>query len=125
MEIRDEALYSATHEWVLQEGNRARVGVTDHAQHELGDVVYVELPPVGQAVQAGQSFGSIESVKAASELYSPVSGEVVEVNAALGDKPELVNQSAFDEGWMIVVELADEDELFGLLSPDAYRASIE
>jgi len=112
--------YTQEHEWTRLEGNRATVGITDYAQHQLGDVVYVELPAAGATVAAMKPFGVVESVKAASDLFSPVSGKVVEVNSALEDSPELVNQSPYEDGWMIVVELSNPAELDQLLSATAY-----
>jgi glycine cleavage system H protein len=98
--------FSKTHEWVRRDGQRARVGISDYAQSQLGDVIYVELPKVGDEISAGVKFGVIESVKAASDLYSPISGRVVEVNGALGSRPELVNGDPYGEGWMLVVDTA-------------------
>src|SRR4029453_13501528 len=106
--------YTKDHEWIEITGNHGRVGITDFAQQQLGDVVYVDLPEIGAKLKAGQSFGTIESVKAVSELYAPVGGEVVEVNAALKDKPEAVNANPHTS-WMIVVRLADPGEAGGLL----------
>lgn len=110
--------YTKSHEWAKVEGGAATVGVTHFAQEQLGDITFVDLPPVGSKVEAGMEMGSIESVKAASDLYSPVSGEVVAVNAALADHPELVNQSPYGDGWLIKVTLTDKLE--GLLDADAY-----
>jgi len=121
MNIPAELRYSENHEWVRVEGNRAVIGITDFAQSELGDIVFVELPAVGDAVRAGESFGSVESVKTVSELYAPVSGQVVEVNEALNDSPERVNKAPYGDGWLIVVELADAAELDRLCSADRYR----
>jgi glycine cleavage system H protein len=112
--------YTKEHEWARVEGNRVTIGITDYAQHQLGDVVYVELPSVGAGVKYMQPFGVVESVKAASDLFSPVSGKVVEVNSALEDSPELVNQSPYDDGWMLVVELSNPAELEQLMSADDY-----
>jgi glycine cleavage system H protein len=113
--------YTKDHEWVEIAGDRGKVGITDFAQAQLGDVVYMELPEVGTTLKAGQAFGTIESVKAVSELYAPVSGEVVEVNAALKQKPEAVNADPHGS-WMIVVKLADTGETTGLLDAAAYEA---
>ena len=115
--------FSKDHEWIDISGDRARVGVTDFAQKQLGDVVYLELPEVGTRLKAGQSFGTIESVKAVSELYAPMSGEVVEVNQALKDKPEAVNRDAH-ASWMIVLKLSSPDEAASLLDATAYAASL-
>ena len=111
--------YTKDHEWIDLSGETGRVGITDFAQSQLGDVVYIDLPDVGRKLKAGESFGSIESVKAVSELYSPVSGEVVEVNAALKDKPETVNTDPYGS-WMIVVRLASAAETGALLDAVAY-----
>ena len=119
MTYPDGRKYTKDHEWIEMAGDRGRVGITDFAQQQLGDVVYVDLPEVGAKVKAGQSFGTIESVKAVSELYAPVSGEVVEVNAALKDKPETVNANPH-ASWMIVVRLNDPAEVNGLLDAGQY-----
>jgi glycine cleavage system H protein len=116
----DTRKYTKDHEWIEVSGDRGKVGITDYAQQQLGDVVYVELPDVGAKLKQGQSFGTIESVKAVSELYSPVSGEVIEVNAALKDKPETVNADPHGS-WMIVVKLASPGEAGGLLDATQYQ----
>ncbi len=116
--------YTPTHEWVRVEDDRAVVGITDHAQRELGDVVYLELPDVGRTVRAGEPFGTVESVKAVSDLYAPVSGEVVEVNRELTDHPEWINESPYEKGWMIVIRMSDPAELERLLDADAYERSL-
>ncbi|MDK2878313.1 MAG: glycine cleavage system protein, partial [Thermoanaerobacteraceae bacterium] len=108
--IPKNLLYTEEHEWILVEGSRGTIGITDHAQEALGDVVYVDLPKVGDKVVKGETFGTVESVKAASDIYAPVSGTVVEVNEALKDNPELINKSPYEDAWMIVVELDDESE---------------
>ena len=115
--------YSESHEYVRVEGNFAYVGITDYAQHELGNVVYVDMPEVDDEVTSGEDFGAVESVKAASDIISPVSGTVVEVNEALEDTPELINQDAFGN-WIIKVELADPTELDNLMDAKAYEAFI-
>ncbi len=125
MEFPDDLGYSKEHEWARVEGNRVVVGITDFAQDELGDIVFVELPEVGAEVEALGTFGVVESVKAVSDLYSPVSGAVVDVNTALEDRPELVNQSPYGEGWMIVIEASSPDEFQQFLSAEAYEAYIE
>lgn len=112
--------YTQEHEWVRLEDNIGTVGITDYAQDQLGDIVYVDLPPVGSQVKYMEKFGEIESVKAVSDLYSPVSGEVVAINEALAEKPELVNQSPYGEGWMIKVRLNDPSELDGLMTAEQY-----
>jgi len=121
MNLPSELKYSEEHEWVRVEGNRAVIGITDFAQSELGDIVFVELPSVGDEIKAGETFGSVESVKTVSELYAPVSGKVVEVNGALNDAPEKVNDSPYGDGWMIVVEMADPSEADQLWSADQYK----
>lgn len=116
--------YTKEHEWVKNEGGAAAVGITDYAQHELGDVVYVELPKIGAKLEAGKSFGTVESVKAVSEIYSPVSGEVAEVNDALGSSPEKINQDPHGAAWLIKVKLANPGELEGLMDAAAYQQYI-
>jgi len=117
--------YVDSHEWVRSEGGRARIGITDYAQDQLGDVVYVELPAPGKSFAKGAAFGSVESVKAVSELYMPIGGKVVEINAALENSPELVNTSPYDQGWMIVVEASQAEELKALLSVQTYRDKLK
>jgi glycine cleavage system H protein len=121
MNIPKELRYSEEHEWVKVDGSRVIVGITEFAQHELGDIVFVELPEVGAALKANEPFGSVESVKTVSELYAPVSGKVVEVNEKLSDSPELVNESPYEGAWMVVVELADAAELDSLLTAEQYE----
>ena len=117
-------LYSESHEYVKVEGNIGYVGISDYAQHALGNVVYVDMPDVDDEVEAGEEFGAVESVKAASDLISPVSGTVVEVNEALDDQPELINQDAF-ENWIIKVQLSDPSEVENLMDAKAYAAFCE
>ncbi|WP_110647637.1 glycine cleavage system protein GcvH [Salinicola peritrichatus] len=120
-EIPDNLLYSDSHEWVLDNGDGSvTVGITDHAQEALGDVVFVELPEAGRELDAGDEFGVIESVKAASDLYAPLAGEVIEVNEALEDAPETVNDSPYGDGWILKLKLADQGDLESLLSAEAY-----
>jgi glycine cleavage system H protein len=116
--------YTKDHEWIERSGDTGRVGITDYAQQQLGDVVYVELPEVGAKLKQGQSFGTIESVKAVSELYSPVAGEIVEVNAALKDKPELVNKDPH-ASWMVVLRLSNPGEVDALLDATQYEALVK
>lgn len=125
MSLPKELLYSEEHEWVKKDDNKVRIGITEFAQSELGDIVFVELPEVGEELEVDEPFGSVESVKTVSELYSPVSGKVVEVNEELEDSPELVNESPYENAWMIVVELSDESELEDLLSDEGYKEFIE
>lgn len=118
--------FATSHEWVRLEGDGVySVGITDHAQHLLGDMVFVELPEVGAQVSVGEECAVAESVKAASDIYAPISGEVVAVNEPLGDSPELVNSSPYDEGWLFRIKASDENELAALLDADAYMATIE
>lgn len=116
--------YSREHEWVLVDGDIATIGVSHFAQDQLGEVVYVDLPSVGDAATAGDTFGEVESVKSVSELFAPVSGEIVEVNSALSDSPETVNAAPHSDGWMIKVRLSDQAELDALLSAEDYDAFI-
>lgn len=124
MTIPVELRYTKEHEWVKIEGNKVTVGITEFAQNELGDIVFVELPEVGDTVTLNDSFGNVESVKTVSELYSPVSGTVVEINEELSDSPELVNESPYEKAWMIIVEISDETELDALLDAAAYEQLI-
>ena len=124
MNVPQNLKYAKSHEWVRVEGDVAVVGITDHAQHELTDIVYVELPDVDQQVDAGKECAVVESVKAASDIYSPVSGTVVAVNEELNNAPELVNDDAFGKGWVFKVKLSDPGELGELLSPDDYSHHI-
>ena len=123
-EIPDDLSYSAEDEWVRREGADARLGVTDYAQEQLGDVVFVELPELGSQLVRGEAFGVIESVKAVSDLYAPISGEVLEVNEELADKPETVNEDCYGDGWILTVRLADEGELDALLDATAYAKHV-
>lgn len=125
MTIPETLKYTPSHEWVRPEGDLVRIGITDYAQHELGDVVYLDLPQPGRKFQAGAVFGTIESVKAASDLYAPVSGEVVEINEALVSAPEAVNTSPYEAGWMVVLRPSDPSELERLLDAAAYAATLE
>lgn len=126
MEYPSDLKYTREHEWAaLEEGDRVRVGITDFAQDALGDVVYVDLPDVGTEVRAGEPFGEVESTKSVSDLFSPVSGKVVERNGALDDTPELVNQEPYGDGWMIVIEMSDPEEVADLLDADQYRQLVE
>lgn len=124
--IPAELKYATSHEWVRNEGDGVvTVGITEHAQELLGDMVFVELPEVGEAVSTGDDVAVAESVKAASDIYAPVSGEVVEVNEELEDSPELVNSDAFGDGWMFKIKIEDEGELASLLDAEGYANSIE
>lgn len=119
-EVRDGLHYAETHEWVKVDGDIGTIGISDHAQKALGDLVFIELPEGGSAVTAKTRFGLVESVKAVSEVYSPVSGEVVETNSSLSETPETVNSSPYDEGWLIKVKLSDKSELENLMNKEKY-----
>lgn len=124
MNIPTELKYTKEHEWIRVEGDEAVVGITDYAQSQLGDIVFVECETVGDELQAGETFGTIEAVKTVSDLYLPVSGEVVEFNSALEDQPELINKDAYGEGWIIKIKIADQAELEHLLNAEAYKALV-
>jgi glycine cleavage system H protein len=124
MSIPTNLRYTKSHEWVRVEGETAVIGITDHAQRELTDIVYVEPPHVGDNVEAGKECAVVESVKAASDIYAPVSGEVIAANAALADHPELVNQDPYGQGWLFHVKLADPPQVEELLRPDEYANHI-
>jgi len=117
--------YAKSHEWVRVAGDTATVGITDHAQHELTDVVFVELPATGRQVKAGEACAVVESVKTASDIYSPVSGAVIEINGAVVDNPALVNSDPYGSGWFYKIKLINRTELDALLSPESYKAQIE
>jgi len=124
MKYPDNLRYTKEHEWVLVEGDIGVVGITDHAQHELGDIVYVDLPKAGASVELGKSLGSVESVKAVSDIYSPVSGEVVAVNDVLSQSPEKLNQDPHGEAWLVKVRISVPDQLKSLLSAADYQAYV-
>ena len=123
--VPPELRYTKDHEWVRIEGERGTVGITHHAQKQLGDVVFLELPEVGRALRAGEGFGTVESVKAVSELFAPLAGEVVETNAALASAPEAINADPYGKGWMMVVKLSDPAAVAGLMDAAAYKAFVE
>jgi len=125
MKVPDGLQYTKDHEWVRREGDLVVVGITDFAQSELGDIVFVELPKKGASLSAGKEFGTVESVKAVSEVFAPLSGEVVAVNEALGDAPETVNNDPYDGGWILKIRPSKPDELGELLTPQAYSQLIE
>ncbi len=125
MDFPEDLRYTREHEWARKKGGNVVVGITDFAQDQLGDVVYVELPDVGDPVKKGESFGVVESTKAVSELFAPVSGKVVEVNEPLSDAPETINEDPYEEGWMIVVEPSDPKELDALMDSKTYRSFVE
>ena len=125
-EIPGDLKFLKSHEWARVEGDgKVTIGISDHAQGLLGDLVYVELPDVGDAIEAGTACAVVESVKAASDVYAPVSGKVVEVNSALADKPETINEDAYGDGWLFTLEISDAEQLNELLSPDDYSELLE
>ncbi|WP_394234559.1 glycine cleavage system protein GcvH [Niallia oryzisoli] len=121
MNAPKELRYSEEHEWVKVENDKVRVGITEFAQHELGDIVFVELPEVGDELSVNEPFGSVESVKTVSELYAPISGKVVEVNEALADDPQFVNESPYEKAWMVVIEPSDMSEVDKLMTAEQYE----
>ncbi len=125
MNVPEDLRYSSDHEWVRAEDGRLRLGITDYAQDALGDVVFVEVPEVGRTVDAGESFGEVESTKSVSDVYAPVAGTVVEVNTDLADHPERLNDDPYGDGWIAVVEPADPEAFAALLEPAAYRSLVE
>ena len=126
MNYPEELKYTKEHEWARDEGDgRVRIGITDYAQDALGDVVYVDIPETGTEVSAGQPFGEVESTKSVSDVYSPVTGSVIERNGALDDRPELVNEDPYGDGWMVAIELSDPSEMEGLMDAAAYRGFVD
>lgn len=121
----EDLKYTETSEWVKIEGDKTRVGITDFAQHELTDIVYIEAPSVGSSVTKGEEFGVVESVKAAADFYAPVSGEIVETNEELNDSPDLMNSDPYGQGWMVVIKMTNPSELDSLLSKEAYVEHIK
>lgn len=124
MDLPEELKYTAKHEWIRMDGNVATVGITDFAQGELGDIVFLEMPGVGDQVQAGAECGTIEAVKTVAELFAPLSGKIKEINTALEKDASLINQDPYGEGWMMRIELSNTGELDSLLTADAYRAQV-
>ena len=124
MNFPNDVKYTKEHEWIRLEGDVAYVGITDYAQSQLGDIVFVECETVGDALEAGETFGTIEAVKTVSDLYLPVAGEVLEFNEELEGEPELVNKDPYGKGWIVKIKISDETELDGLLNADAYKAII-
>ncbi len=124
MQIPEDLKYTKDHEWARIEGDVAIIGITDYAQSELGDIVYVELPEVGDSTTQGESFGTIEAVKAVSDLFAPLSGEIVEVNTALTDQPEIINKDPYGEGWIVKIKFSDASELEKLLTKAQYEELI-
>ena len=124
MEFPDNLLYTESHEWVRDEGSQATIGLTDYAQSQLKDIVYVELPEIGSEVKKEESIGVVESVKTVADVFSPVTGKVVETNLTLKDSPQFLNEEPYGKGWIVKMELKDKTELKGLLSPKAYQDSL-
>lgn len=124
MEFPENLLYTESHEWVRVEGNHVVIGITDYAQSQLKDIVYVELPEIGLEIKKGDSMGSVESVKTLADIYSPLTGKVVETNSALKEHPQFVNEEPFGKGWIVKVAIQKKEELKGLLSAKDYRGSI-
>ena len=124
MNIPNELVYTKDHEWAKFDGDAATVGITDYAQGELGDVVFVELPQVGDEISEGDAFGTIEAVKAVSDLYAPLSGEITEVNEALEEAPEIINNSPYEDGWMVKIKMSDPFQKDNMLSADQYKEII-
>ncbi|RLG28352.1 glycine cleavage system protein GcvH, partial [Methanosarcinales archaeon] len=120
-EVRDDLKYTETHEWLKLEGNKAKVGITDHAQSELTDIVFVEFPEIGKEVKKGEELCVVESGKSVAEIYAPVSGKIIDVNKRLEDEPEVINQSPYDDGWLVELEIKDKSEVDKLLDAEAYK----
>lgn len=120
-EVRDDLKYTESHEWLKVDGNNAIVGITDHAQSELTDIVFVELPEIGKEVSKGDELCVVESVKSVSEIYSPISGKILKVNKELEDSPEIINESPYDNGWLIELEISNKSEIDDLLDPESYK----
>ncbi|QDP41012.1 glycine cleavage system protein GcvH [Radiobacillus deserti] len=125
MSLPNDLRYSEEHEWLKVEGNKVIVGITDHAQSELGDIVFVELPEVGDEIEADAPFGSVESVKTVSELYAPIAGKILEVNEELEDNPEFVNESPYEKAWMIVIEATNIADVEKLMTAEQYKNMLE
>jgi glycine cleavage system H protein len=125
MKVIDGLLYTKEHEWVKVEGDKARIGITDYAQNLLGDITFIELPKADYKLEQFKIFSTVESVKAASDIFAPLSGEIVEVNELLNSKPELLNSSSYDEGWIVVVKIEDQSEIENLLNSESYKSYLE
>lgn len=123
--MSEKILFTKEHEWVVAKGNTVRIGISDYAQNELGDVVFVDLPAVGDRVEEGEGFAALESVKAVSDVYAPVSGEIIAVNEELEDSPELVNESPLDKGWIVEIEVDGEAQLGDLMNEEEYKAFLK
>lgn len=125
MNVPDELFYTKEHEWIRLEDNLGTIGISDYAQHALGDVTFVELPNIGDSIRQFEAFASVESVKAVSDVYAPMSGRIIKINQGLLKSPELINQSPYEKGWMVVIEIADEKEKKELMSASEYRKYLE
>jgi glycine cleavage system H protein len=125
MNIPEQFYYTKEHEWISVEGEKCKAGITDYAQHSLGDITFVELPAEGKEIEQFGNLGTVESVKAASDIYAPVSGKIAQVNEKLTDKPELLNQSPYQEGWLVVIEMKDKEELNNLMKAEEYKKYVE
>lgn len=124
MNFPEDLLYTETHEWVKKRGNQVTIGLTDYAQNQLKDIVYIEFPKVGSEFKKGDSLGVVESVKAAADIYSPISGKVIEINLTLKDNPQFINEDPYGKGWLIKMEIQDHKELNGLLSSKSYQGTL-
>ena len=122
MNVPGNLKYTKDHEWLKVEGDEALVGISDYAQHELGDIVFIEVETVGEILQKGESFGTIEAVKTVSDMFMPVGGEILELNPALEETPEVVNKDPYGKGWMVKISITDPSEIAGLLTPEQYKA---
>ncbi|MGM8365231.1 glycine cleavage system protein GcvH [Virgibacillus sp. W0181] len=123
--VLDDLLYTSEHEWIKKEGNQVRIGITDFAQEDLGEIAFIELPDVGEKIESQEPFGSLESDKTVSELYAPITGTIIEINETLDSDPKLINESPYEKAWMIIVEPADESELDTLMSAEQYKKHID
>lgn len=123
-ELRDNLKYTESHEWIKIDGDKAKIGITDHAQSELTDVVFVEFPDVGKEIKKGEELCVVESVKSVSEIYAPVSGEIIKVNKKLEDEPETINKSPYDDGWLVEIKIKDKAEINSLIDADSYKKLI-
>lgn len=124
MKVPENLMYTKDHEWLRTEGDEAYVGISDYAQHELGDIVFIEVETVGEIIAKGESFGTIEAVKTVSDMFMPVGGEVLSFNEELNNKPEIINQDPYDKGWVIKIKIQDKEEIGKLLNPAQYKALI-
>jgi glycine cleavage system H protein len=124
-EVRDDLKYTDSHEWIKMKGDKAIIGITDHAQSELTDIVFAELPEIGKEVKKGDELCVVESVKSVSEIYSPLTGKIINVNNKLEDNPEIINENPYDDGWLVEIEISNKEELNELLIPKEYKKIIE